>query len=178
MQVRRISVAVVVLALLSVVGLAQWETFGPFAGITGDDARFSVAVPVIPNTYITGILTERTGRPLAGVPIRVYVKLEAEHASAATSRQPTDIVFVIICVPGYPNVTLTHYWVRGSFSPPIVCGYAVDVGTVSLQPPTPISGTTDEDGKFRVTIAPGVVVTGRLTVCTVTPIPNELFSVV
>jgi len=62
---------------------------------------------------------------------------------------------------------------------PIDLTVILDVAGESVPPPPreyqPVMGKTDSEGKFTVTIAPNTTVTGKLTVCTVTPLPDLTF---
>jgi len=66
-------------------------------------------------------------------------------------------------VPSTINLTVILDVVRGSVPPP--------PGEYQ-----PVTGTTDSGGNFTVSIAPNTTVTGKLTICTVTPLSNLTFT--
>lgn len=68
-------------------------------------------------------------------------------------------------VPSTINLTVILDVVRGSVLPP--------PGEYQS-----VTGTTDSAGKFTVSIAPNTTVTGRLTICTVTPLANLTFTLI
>lgn len=65
---------------------------------------------------------------------------------------------------------------------PTTINLTVVVKVVSSSPPPPpevyqpVTGKTDDGGKFTVSIAPTKTVSGKLTICTVTPIANQTFT--
>lgn len=59
-------------------------SYGPFPGTTDAAGRFEVPIPTLPNTTVTGTLTECTVRPLPGA--QVSVTLVPKEGMTAISR--------------------------------------------------------------------------------------------
>jgi hypothetical protein len=108
----------------------------------------------------------------------------ASHPVTPVAQQASGIAYILISVPGYPLVKVNQFRVI-----PIIVGgmtyTMVDLGTVSFPSPAcqtqprdgAITGRTDGEGKFTVNVGSGTTVSGRLTECTVKPLPNQTFSV-
>ncbi len=159
-------------------------SYGPFTGTTDGAGRFDVPIPTLPNTTVTGHLTECTVRPLPRT--QVSVTLVPKPGVTAISRVD-QIGAVRVSSPGYGEVEITQLQLASSMDMFGRVSTTVGVGTVCLRPaalpvtpppPTygPITGTTDAEGRFTGTLAPGVTVAGRLTECTVKPLPNQMFT--
>lgn len=178
------------------------QLYGPSTGATDANGKFSIPIEGIPNARVTvsGTLTECTVRLLSRTPVTIHVATTAPVAPPSfgmaglvwasypvtpVAQQAPSISYILISAPGYPQVKVTQFFVL-----PITIGgtthFMVDVGTVSLpamtcqaQPPGGgIGGTTDSAGNFRVNVGSGTTVSGRLTECTVKPLPNQTFTVV
>jgi len=145
--------------------------------VTDDQGRFSVPVEYLPNTQVTGVLTQCTVRPLVGVPVEMTLIPKQGRLTIGSLR---DVGAVQIDTP-YGSTTITEFNLLSSIDVYGRITQTIDVGTVCLRPtepvstpvtPTaPLSGTTDEEGKFSLPLPgqPGTTVTGRLTECTVRP---------
>jgi len=152
--------------------------------VTDDQGRFSVPVEYLPNTQVTGVLTQCTVRPLVGVPVEMTLIPKQGRLTIGSLR---DVGAVQIDTP-YGSTTITEFNLLSSIDVYGRITQTIDVGTVCLRPtepvstpvtPTaPLSGTTDEEGKFSLPLPgqPGTTVTGRLTECTVRPLTNQEFS--
>ncbi|MBC7084635.1 MAG: hypothetical protein H5T95_14305, partial [Firmicutes bacterium] len=159
------------------------SSHGPFTGTTDASGRFEVPIPSLPNTSVTGTLTECTVRPLprAQVSVTLVPKL-----GVTTISRVDQIDAVRVSSPGYGEVEISRLQLASSMDMFGRTSTTVDVGTVCLRPTGPvtppppaygpITGTTDGEGRFTGTLAPGVTVTGRLTECTVKPLPNQAFT--
>lgn len=133
---------------------------------------------------------------LARTPVTLYVAARAMTFGSAgfqwaaysmppVVQQASPVDYVLISAPGYPQMKVAPVRII-----PIIVGGTtytmVDLGTVSFPSPTcptqprdgAITGTTDSAGNFRVTVGSGTTVSGRLTQCTVKPLPNQTFTVV
>jgi len=182
--------------ILDVAGPSGPRLYGPYTGTTNENGRFSVPIRDLLNTQVGGTLTECTVRVLPRTPVTIYVAADmptfgspgfvwASYPMTPLAQQAPRISYILISAPGYPQVKVTQFFVL-----PIIVGgttyFMVDVGTVSLpaltcqaQPPGGgIPGTTDSAGNFRVNVGSGITVSGRLTECTVKPLPNQTFTVV
>lgn len=158
-------------------------TYGPFTGTTDGAGRFEVPIPTLPNTSVTGQLTECTVKPLPNRQVSVTL---VPKAGITTISRADQIGAVRISSPGYGEVTISQLFLASSVAPSGRTYTAVGVGTVCLRPtgltqpitPTaPISGKTDGEGKFSVPLPwPGTTVSGRLTECTVKPLPDQEFT--
>ncbi|MBC7318236.1 hypothetical protein H5T57_03175 [Candidatus Bipolaricaulota bacterium] len=159
-------------------------SYGPFTGTTDETGRFEVPIPSLPNTSVTGKLTECTVVPLPNREVSITL---VPKPGIGTLTRADQIGAVCLSSPGYPEVTITQIGLASSMDMFGRTYTTVDVGTVCLQPaapPTPppvaptgpITGKTDNEGKFTVTLAPGATVTGRLSECTVKPLPNQEFT--
>ncbi|MBC7170548.1 hypothetical protein H5T54_06445 [Candidatus Bipolaricaulota bacterium] len=158
-------------------------SYGPFMGTTDASGRFEVPIPSLPNTSVTGTLTECTVRvlPRAQVSVTLVPKLGVTTISRAD-----QIGAVRVSSPGYSEVETSRLQLASSMDMFGRVSTTVDVGTVCLRPTGPatppppaygpITGTTDAEGRFTGTLAPGVTVTGRLTECTVKPLPSKEFT--
>lgn len=174
------------------------QLYGPFAGATDANGKFSIPIEGIPNARVTvgGTLTECTVQVLARTPVTLYVAARAMTFGSAgfqwaaysmppVVQQASPVDYVLISAPGYPQMKVTPVRII-----PIIVGGTtytmVDLGTVSFPSPTcptqprdgAITGTTDSAGNFRVNVGSGTTVSGRLTQCTVKPLPNQSFTVV
>ncbi len=160
------------------------SSYGPFAGTTDGAGRFEVPIPTLPNTAVTGQLTECTVRLLPRTQVSVTL---VPKPGVTTISRPDQIGAVRVSSPGYGEVEIAQLMLASSMDMFGRTSVTVGVGTVCLRPtappvtpppPTfgPITGTTDAEGKFTGTLAPGVTVTGRLTECTVKPLPNQQFT--
>jgi len=134
--------------------------------VTDDQGRFSVPVEYLPNTQVTGVLTQCTVRPLVGVPVEMTLIPKQGRLTIGSLR---DVGAVQIDTP-YGSTTITEFNLLSSID---VYGRSTPV-----TPTAPLSGTTDEEGKFSLPLPgqPGTTVTGRLTECTVRPLTNQEFS--
>jgi len=156
----------------------------PEAEYTTDErGRFSVPVDYPPNTTVKGTLTECTRYPLAGVPISIALLPKSGRLNIGSL---DDVGAVQIDTP-YGSTTVTEFNLLSSIDENGRITRTINVGVVCLQPSGPIPpvpptetipGTTDEEGKFSVPLPgqPGTTVTGRLTECTVRPLPNQEFT--
>ncbi|MBC7093408.1 hypothetical protein H5T53_05335 [Candidatus Bipolaricaulota bacterium] len=156
-------------------------TYGPFTGTTDGAGRFDVPIPTLPNTAVTGLLTECTVRPLPYTPVSVTLVPKP----GTTIRGVGDIGAVRVSSPGYPEAEIVQLTLASSMDMWGRTYTTVDVGTVCLRPtvppvtppPGPITGKTDGEGKFTVPLPwPGTTVTGRLTECGQQPLPNQTFT--
>jgi len=158
-------------------------TYGPFTGTTDGAGRFEVPIPTLPNTSVTGQLTECTVKPLPNRQVSVTL---VPKAGITTISRADQIGAVRVSSPGYGEVTITQLFLASSIDLYGRTYTTVGVGTVCLrptgltQPITPtsaISGKTDGEGKFSVPLPwPGTTVSGRLTECTVKPLPDQEFT--
>lgn len=159
-------------------------SYGPFTGTTDASGRFEVPIPTLPNTSVTGTLTECTVRPLPRAQVSVTL---VPKSGVTTISRADQIGAVRVSSPGYGEVEVAQLQLSSSMDMFGRVSTTVDLGTVCLRPaappvtpppPTygPITGKTDGDGRFTGTLAPGVTVTGRLTECTVKPLPNQEFT--
>ncbi len=158
-------------------------SYGPFTGTTDGAGRFEVPIPTLPNTSVAGQLTECTVKPL---PNREVLVTLVPKTGITTISRADQIGAVRISSPGYGEVEITQLRLASSMDMFGRTYTTVDVGTVCLRPtaptepitPTaPISGKTDSEGKFSVPLPwPGTMVSGRLTECTVKPLPNREFT--
>ncbi|MCS7239974.1 MAG: sphingomyelin phosphodiesterase [Candidatus Bipolaricaulota bacterium] len=156
-------------------------TYGPFTGTTDASGKFEIPIPTVPNTTVVGILSECTARILSRTTLSVIL---VPKSGVTTIVRSDQIGAVRVSSPGYPETTVSQLQLLSSMDVFGRTYTTVDVGTVCLRPtappvtPTaPIQGRTDEEGKFTVSLPwPGVTVSGKLTVCTVTPIPNKEFA--
>jgi hypothetical protein len=158
-------------------------SYGPFTGTTDGTGRFEVPIPTLPNTSVTGQLTECTVKPLPNRQVSVTL---VPKTGITTISRADQIGAVRISSPGYGEVEIIELRLLSSMDAYGRTYTAVDVGTVCLRPtgptqpatPTaPISGKTDSEGKFSVPLPwPGATVSGRLTECTVKPLPNQEFT--
>ncbi|MBC7099829.1 hypothetical protein H5T52_12130, partial [Candidatus Bipolaricaulota bacterium] len=160
-------------------------SYGPFTGTTDETGRFEVPIPSLPNTSVTGKLTECTVVPLPNRPVSITL---VPNPGVTAITRADQIRAVRVSSPGYPEVTITQIRLASSMDMFGRTYTTVDVGTVCLQPtapPTPlpvaptgpVTGKTDDEGKFTVPLAPGVTVSGRLTECTVKPLPTQDFTI-
>lgn len=151
---------------------------------TDENGRFSVPVSELPNTYVTGTLTECGQRPLPGVPVAVTL---IPKPGISVVRSPGDISAVRVSVPEYGEVEIGDFSLLSSMDITGRTYTTIEVGQVCLRPaqpppseitPTaPISGTTDREGKFSVPLPwPGTSAAGRLTECGQRPLPNQPFE--
>ena len=174
----------VILDVVAVQPPAEPESPGP-GYLTDDQGRFSVPVEYLPNTWVTGVLTQCTVRPLVGVPVEVTL---IPKEGRLTIGGLSDVGAVRISTP-YGESTVTDFRLLSSMDIYGRVTQTIDVGAVCIMPtgpvspPTPpytqpIEGTTDEEGKFSLPLPgqPGITVTGRLTECTVRPLPNQEFE--
>lgn len=158
-------------------------SYGPFTGTTDASGRFGVPIPSLPNTSVTGTLTECTVKPLPRTQVSVIL---VPKPGVTTISRVDQIGAVRVSSPGYGEVEITGLLLASSMDISGRISITVHVGTVCLRPTSPvtpsppaygpITGKTDGDGKFTGTLAPGVTVTGRLTACTVNPLPNQEFT--
>jgi endonuclease/exonuclease/phosphatase family metal-dependent hydrolase len=142
-----------------------------------------VPIPTLPNTSVTGQLTECTVKPLPNRQVSVTL---VPKPGVTTISRIDQIGAVRVSSPSYGEVEITELRLLSSMDAYGRTYTAVDVGTVCLRPtgptqpatPTaPISGKTDSEGKFSVPLPwPGATVSGRLTECTVKPLPNQEFT--
>jgi len=147
---------------------------------TDEEGRFSVPVEDLPDTtLVAGRLTESTGRPLAGVPVEVTL---VPKPGRPAIENLDDVGGVRISTP-YGSIVVTAFNLLSSIDPYGRVSSTIDLGTVRLPPESvipagPVSGTTDEVGKFSVPLPsqPGTVVTGRLTEGGERPLPEQGFS--
>lgn len=152
--------------------------------ITDEGGRFSVPVEELPDTTVNGVLTQCTVRPLSGVPVEVTLVPKPGRLYIGSL---DDVGAVRISTPD-GETTVTDFRLLSSMDIFGRVTRTIDVATVCIRPsgPTPppvtptepIRGTTDDEGKFSVPLPgqPGTTVTGRLTECTVTPLPNQEFT--
>jgi len=158
-------------------------SYGPFTGTTDGTGRFEVPIPTLPNTSVTGQLTECTVKPLPNQQVSVTL---VPKPGVTTISRIDQIGAVRVSSPGYGEVEITQLGLASSMDMFGRVYATVAVGTVCLRPtgptqpatPTaPISGKTDSEGKFSVPLPwPGATVSGRLTECTVKPLPNQEFT--
>lgn len=158
-------------------------TYGPCTGTTDGTGRFEVPIPALPNTAVTGQLTECTVKSLPNRQVSVTL---VPKTGITTISRADQIGAVRVSSPGYGEVEITQLGLASSTDMFGRVYTTVDVGTVCLRPtgpaqpvtPTaPISGKTDAEGKFTVSLPwPGTTVSGRLTECTVKPLPNQEFT--
>lgn len=173
------------------------QIFGPFTGTTDDAGKFTVSIPGLPNNVrVGGTLTECTVKVLARTSVTLYVAARAmtfgsggfqwaAYSMPPVVQQASPVDYVLISSPGFPQMKVTPVRII-----PIIVGGTtytmVDLGTVSFPSPTcltqprdgAITGTTDHEGRFTTNVGSGTTVSGRLTQCTVTPLPNQTFTVV
>jgi len=174
----------VILDVVAVQPPAEPESPGP-GYLTDDQGRFSVPIEYLPNTWVTGVLTQCMVRPLVGVPVEVTL---IPKEGRLTIGGLSDVGAVRISTP-YGESTVTDFRLLSSMDIYGRVTQTIDVGAVCIMPtgpvspPTPpytqpIEGTTDEEGKFSLPLPgqPGITVTGRLTECTVRPLPNQEFE--
>jgi len=159
--------------------------------ITDTQGRFSVPVKEFPDTVVSGTVTRCGIQPLPGVPVSVeLIPKEGQR----WIRNLGDIGAVRVSSPGYGEAVVSEFRLLSSMDITGRVQRTIDVGVVCLRPtgtttgpaitwpivprPTPIRGTTDEKGEFTVSWPgqPGTTVTGRLTECTVRPLPNQEFE--
>ena len=158
-------------------------SYGPFTGTTDETGRFEVPIPTLPNTSVTGQLTECTVKPLPNRQVSVTL---VPKPGVTTISRIDQIGAVRVSSPGYGEVEIIELHLLSSVDMFGRVYATVNVGTVCLRPtgptqpatPTaPISGKTDSEGKFSVPLPwPGATVSGRLTECTVKPLPNQDFT--
>jgi len=158
-------------------------TYGPFTGTTDGTGRFEVPIPTLPNTAMTGKLTECTVKILPNREVSVTL---VPKTGITTISRADQIGAVRVSSPGYGEVAITELRLLSSMDMFGRVYTTVDVGTVCLRltgpaqpvtPTAPISGKTDAEGKFTVSLPwPGTTVSGRLTECTVKPLPNQEFT--
>lgn len=159
-------------------------SYGPFKGTTDTSGHFEIPIPALPNTSVTGTLTECTVRPLPRTQVSVTL---IPKAGITTISKADQIGAVRISSAGYPEVTVSEFGLLSSMDPFGRMYTTVDLGTVCLRPTAPpvsppvtptvsTQSKTDADGKFTVTLVPGVTVTGRLTDCTMKPLPDQPFT--
>jgi len=159
-------------------------SYGPFTGTTDASGWFEVPIGTLPNTSVTGKLTECTVKPLPRT--QVSVTLTPKPGVTMISRAD-QIGTVRVSSPGYIETEIVQLQFASSMDLFGRTYTTVGTGTVCLRPTTPvtpppdtstgpISGKTDGDGKFTATIGLGTTVTGRLTECTVRPLPNQEFT--
>ncbi|MCS7216731.1 MAG: endonuclease/exonuclease/phosphatase family protein [Candidatus Bipolaricaulota bacterium] len=156
-------------------------TYGPFTGATDASGRFDIPIPTLPNTFVTGTLTECTVRVLPQA--QVSVTLVPKTGVTAVTRAD-QIGTVRVSSPGYPEATVTQLQLASSMDMFGRVYTTVGLGTVCLRPapppPTPaygpIAGKTDAEGKFTGTLVPGVTVSGQLTECTAKPLAYQEFT--
>ncbi len=157
---------------------------GPFTGTTDGAGRFDVPIPTLPNTTVTGQLTECTVRALPRTQVAVTL---VPKPGVVTISRADQIGAVRVSSPGYAETEIVQLMLASSIDLFGRVWTTVGVGTACLRPtapvtpppvtPTgPITGKSDAEGKFTGTLAPGVTVTGRLTECTVKPLPNQQFT--
>jgi len=173
----------VILDVVAVQPPTEPEYPGP-GYVTDEQGRFSVPVEYPPNTQVTGVLTQCTVRPLAGVPVQVTL---IPKQGRLTIGSLSDVGAVRISTP-YGEATVSEFRLLSSMDIYGRATQTINVGTVCIMPtepvtpPTqpsytqPIEGATDEEGKFSLPLQPGTTVTGRLTECTLKPLPNQEFS--
>ncbi len=158
-------------------------SYGPFTGTSDATGRFEVPIPTLPNTSVTGNLTECTVRTLP----RTQVSVTLVPKPGRTIRSAGDIGAVRVSSSGYIETEIVQLMFASSIDIFGRTYTTVGTGTVCLRPtvplppppgiPTgPITGKSDAEGKFTATLGPGVTVTGRLTECTVKPLPNQEFT--
>ncbi len=159
-------------------------SYGPFTGTTDASGWFEVQIPTLPNMSVTGKLTECTVRPLPHTPVSVTLVPKP----GTTIRSGGDIGAVRVSSAGYIETEIVQLTLASSMDMFGRTYTTADVGTVCLRPTTvpvtpppvtptgPITGKTDGEGKFTTTLSPGTTVTGRLTECTVKPLPNQEFT--
>jgi endonuclease/exonuclease/phosphatase family metal-dependent hydrolase len=95
---------------------------GPFMGTTDGTGRFEVPIPTLPNTGVTGRLTECTVRPIANQSFTLTLVPKGEMVAT-----PEDIAGFTFSVPGYRETTVTQ------FSRLSIFGFTwYDTGTVCL----------------------------------------------
>jgi hypothetical protein len=158
-------------------------SYGPFTGTTDETGRFEVPIPTLPNTSVTGQLTECTVKPLPNRQVSVTL---VPKPGVTTISRIDQIGAVRVSSPGYGEVEITQLGLASSMDMFGRVYATVNVGTVCLRPtgptqpvtPTaPINGKTDSEGKFSVPLPwPGTTVSGQLTECTVKPLPNQEFT--
>lgn len=145
---------------------------------TDSQGRFSVPIEYLPNTSVTGVLTRCGVQPLPGVTVTVEL---LPKPGREVIRDLGDIGAVRISSPGYGEAVIKEFRLLSSIDIYGQVHRTIDVGTVCLQPvePTePISGTTDREGKFSVSLPslPKTAVEGRLTECGKRPLSNQAFT--
>jgi len=159
--------------------------------ITDTQGRFSVPVEELPDTVVSGTLTRCGIQPLPGVPVSVEL---IPKEGRQWIRNLGDIGAVRVSSPGYGEAVVSEFRLLSSMDITGRVQRTIDVGVVCLRPtgtttgpvitwpivprPTPMRGTTDEKGEFTVSLPgqPGTTVTGRLTECTVRPLPKQEFE--
>lgn len=157
---------------------------GPYTGVTDAGGRFSIPIPFLPNTYLTGGLTECGQRSLPGVPVTITL---VPKPGISVIQRVGDIGAIRVSSPGYGEQVVTQLRLASSMDILGRTYTAVVLGDVCLmptgpqppvQPTGPITGSTEEDGKFTVPVPfPNTTVSGRLTECGQRPLPNQLFSI-
>ncbi len=161
-------------------------SYGPFTGTTDATGQFEVPIPTVPNTSVTGKLTECTVKPLPRTQVSVAL---VPKPGVTTVSRADQIGAVRVSSPGYIETEIVQLQLASSMDLFGRTYTTVGTGTVCLRPtappvtpppvtPTygPVTGKTDGDGQFTTTIGPGTTVTGRLTECTVRPLPNQGFT--
>ncbi len=173
------------------------QLYGPFTGTTDDAGKFTVPIPGLPNNVrVGGTLTECTVKILARTPVTIYVAARtmtlggvgfvwASYSVPPVVQQASPVDYVLVSVPGYPQMRVTPVQII-----PIIVGGTtytmVDLGTVSFPAPTcqtrppdgGITGKTDGQGGFTVSVGSGNTVSGKLRECTEKPLPNQTFTVI
>lgn len=156
-------------------------SYGPFTGTTDASGRFEIPVPILPNVYVTGTLTECTMRVLPQAQVAVTL---VPRSGVTTIVRADQIGAVRVSSPGYSEAIVTQLQLLSAMDMFGRVSTTVGVGTVCLRPTAPtltptasIQSRTDSEGKFSVPLPwPGATVIGKLTICTITPIPNMDFT--
>jgi len=104
---------------------------GPCAGVTDVTGRFEVNVPDLPNTAVTGTLTECTVRALPEAD--VSVTLIAKPAISGISRAD-DVGSIRVSSPGYPETEVATFLLRPGIQADGQVQTILDVGDVCLAP--------------------------------------------
>ena len=176
----------VILEVVSVQPPTEPE-YPPPGYVTDSQGGFSVPVEEFPDTVVSGTLTRCGIQPLPGVPVSVEL---IPKEGRQWIRNLGDIGAVRVSSPGYGEAVVSEFRLLSSMDITGRVQRTIDVGIVCLKPPVTesvppeampdrgsTSGTTDEEGKFSVPLPgqPGATVTGRLTECTIRPLPNQEF---
>jgi len=158
-------------------------SYGPYGGVTDGSGRFTILIPWMDDTYIVGCLIATDlvipGRGLAYTSLSVTLVPKWIGGSISSAQ---DIGSVTVSSSGYGDITVDDLSYASSMDL-----WGKTMGTVQLgyfcfkptgvEPGTMITGVTDANGDFSLSLTSlQTTVEGRLTECTVRPLPNQAFS--